>query len=399
MRIIMLMRDNALTHRGGDTVVLERLSEELLALGHKVEIDLEGKKEVSQFDIAHLLNFATAEKLQLLAKHCFKNKTKFVATTLYDDWQTFFNPMVIQELLLTAYVKNGQPAKDWAAFENTAMQAAPAEKQDNIYTALAAQILVSSGFQESVALRRDYPDCGPIETCYFGCNISSYSDSGKLFREEYKIDNFVLCVGRLEQRKNQLSLLKALEDSSVALVFAGGGFSYGESYAESCRNFKRTGKTIFLERVSPEMLTSCYEAAAVHVLPSWYELPGLASIEAAALGTPCVVTDYGTIRDYLGESAYYCIPGSTLSIRSAIDEALKTGKRNFVRPDLSRFTWANSAKRMVEIYEKALQLPLTEIDLETLVINESERKQRELADFNKMQTENPNLQNMLRMKR
>ena len=399
MRIVMLMRDNTFTHRGGDTVVLERLSEELTALGHTVKIDLEAKEDLSQFDLAHLINFATPDKLQALAKRCVENKTKFVVTTLYDDWYAFYNPMIIQELLLSSYVRSGQPAKDWPSFENTAMKAAPAEKQDNTYTALAAQILVSAGFQESVALRRDYPDCGPIETCYFGCKISNLSDGGKLFRETFGLKDFVLCVGRLEQRKNQLSLLKALEDSDLELVFAGGGFSYGKAYAETCRNFRRTGKTVFLDRISSELLTSCYEAAAVHVLPSWYELPGLASIEAASLGTPCVVTDYGTIRDYLGDFALYCIPGDTKSIRLAVERALKLEKNNSPRPDLSKFTWTNSAKKMIEIYQRALALPFKEIDLSKFEVNEAERKERELAEFKKMQTGNPNLANLLKAKR
>lgn len=391
------MRDNAFTQRGGDTVVLEKLSQELRALGHTVVIDLECKEDLSQYDIAHLFNFATALKLQRLAKHCVTNKAKFVVTTLYEDWSKFFNPMIIQEMLLSAYVKCGQPANQWERHENTALESTIAPKQDNTYSALAAQILVSSGFEESVTLRRDYPDCGPVEICHFGSEISTYSDRGRLFRDEYGVDNFVLCVGRLEQRKNQLSLLKALEDSDATLVFATGGFSYEKNYVDTCKSFKRQGRTIFLDRISSELLTSCFEAAAVHALPSWYELPGLVSIEAAGLGTPCVVTDNGTIRDYLGDSAYYCNPGSTLSIRAAVDRALNVGKINSPRADISSFTWAKSALKMVDIYKKAIELPLTERNLEEFEIDENKIRQEEIEGYKLMESLNPNVTKLIKL--
>jgi len=234
MKILMLMRDNAFSHRGGDTVVLENLSKELIALGHQVTIDVNGVEDLKKFDIAHLFNFATREKLELLARRCVATGIKFVVTTLYEDWPKFFNQMIIQELLLAGYVKTGQPIQQWESFEGKALTSNPSPIQDNTYAALSAQILVPSGYNESVSLRRDYPDAGPIRVCNYGYQISSYTDGGKLFKETYNVDNYILCVGRLEQRKNQLSLLKALETSDHTIVFAGGGFSYEENYAAAC---------------------------------------------------------------------------------------------------------------------------------------------------------------------
>ena len=195
----------------------------------------------------------------------------------------------------------------------------------------------------------------------------------------------------------QLSLLKALEDLDVPLVFATGGFSYDQRYVDTCKAFKRLGQTIFLDRISVELLTSCFEAAAVHALPSWFELPGLVSLEAAGLGTPCVVTDYGTIRDYLGESAFYCNPGQTLSIRAAVDQALKVGRANSAKPDVSQFTWANSAKKMVEIYEKAIQIPLAEINLEVFEKDMEKSRQDEIDGFSKTKALNPSMSQLIKL--
>ncbi|MGC3967136.1 MAG: glycosyltransferase [Pirellulales bacterium] len=43
----------------------------------------------------------------------------------------------------------------------------------------------------------------------------------QLFRTHIGWDNFVLCPGRIEPRKNQLSLIRALHGSGIRLVFAG----------------------------------------------------------------------------------------------------------------------------------------------------------------------------------
>jgi len=132
------------------------------------------------------------------------------------------------------------------------------------------------------------------------------------------------------------------------------------------RHVIRRGKTIFLGRVSSEMLASCYDGAKVHALPSWYELPGLVSIEAAARKVPCVVTDYGTIRDYLGDNAYYCSPGDTHDIRDAVERAFLTPRSEALLADVSRFTWQNSALQMVPIYEEALSMEINYANLEKL---------------------------------
>src|SRR5690606_32882033 len=107
---------------------------------------------------------------------------------------------------------------------------------------------------------------------------------------------------------NQRMLLKALEDTDHTVVFATSGMTYEPEYVVAVKNFRRKGKTLFFPMLDKEMLASCFAAARVHALPSWYELPGLVHLEAAQQGTPCVVTDFGTSRDYLGDDAFYCRP-------------------------------------------------------------------------------------------
>ena len=205
-----------------------------------------------------------------------------------------------------------------------------------------------------MVLKRDYPRCPAVEIYRCGCEIGAFRDNGERFRRETGLEDFVLCVGRLEWRKNQLMLLKALEDSELPLVFATGGFTYQPQYEEVCRKFQRRGQTVFLGRLAPDLLASAFAAARVHALPSWYELPGLVSLEAAHYNTNVVITDYGTARDYFEEDAFYCRPDDPQSIHNAVCAAYYSPVRPHLADRVAQYTWQRAADRNLEIYEQVL---------------------------------------------
>lgn len=354
LRVLMLNRSNALTHRGGDTVVMERVTQGLMALGHHVDVDVEGRRDPAEYDIAHLYNFAIREATEQMARRCVAAKTPYVVTTMYEDWPKFYNQMANHYFALKAYGELGQPKANWAELSAAAKAVDPAPAWDNSWTANHCAALIATGAYEAESLRRDYPQTPLVEVYRCGHEVSDWNGGGDLFRKETGIEDFVLCVGRLEWRKNQLMLLKALEDSDITVVFATGGFTYQPEYEEVCRKFKRKGKTVYLGRLDSNVLASAFCAARVHVLPSWYELPGLVSLEAAHYETNVVVTDYGTARDYLEEKAYYCAPDDDESILNAVTAAYYAPTKQGLREQVAQFTWERAAERNLEIYYKAL---------------------------------------------
>lgn len=356
------MRADATTSRGGDTVVLEKLYSELKQLGTDVAVDLEGTKNPADFDIAHIINFATPDATLKHSTRCVERNTPYVVTTLYEDWTQFFNKKIMGEIVFGAYVVNGQSRELLSHLETLVSNVPLPAILDNHFSAKHACMLIASGEEERQVVERDYAVHGKVEICHFGNDFITPADGGKSFREYLGITDYILCVGRLEKRKNQLALLKALEDWDLPLVFATGGVSQEKEYSEYCQLFKRRGKNYFVERIPESLLASAYEGATCHVLPSWYELPGLVTIEAAARGTPVVAADAGTIKDYLGDLADYCQPDSYGSIENAVVASLKRTRSNDLRNHVSQFTWANSAKRMLELYEMALDSSYNVLD-------------------------------------
>lgn len=353
-RILMQCRDNAYTHPGGDTVVMDRISEGLRARGVIVDIDTRAEKNPREYDLVHLYNFALKDKTEALAKACSRQRVPYIVTTLYEDWPLFYSQMSAHYGALDAYLASGQDAARWPELLKQAKTARPSPIWDNSLTANDSAVLVATGELEARALRRDYPAAKRVEICPLGADGYGLEDGGELFRRETGLSDFVFCVGRFELRKNQLMLLKALEDSDLTVVFAGGGFSYQPAYAEACRKLKRKGKTVFLDRLDSKMLASAFQAARLHALPGWLELPGLVSLEAAASGRNVVVSDFGTIRDYLGDFAFYCRPDEPETIKNAVTAAYYSEPKAGLREQALSFTWDRCALSYGEVYQSVL---------------------------------------------
>ncbi len=165
----------------------------------------------------------------------------------------------------------------------------------------------------------------------------------------------VAFVGRIEPHKNPLGLIRELSGTGISLTIAGPDHPHHSAYSELCRQVADSSVT-FVPAGDQLAMRDVYRAALVHVLPSWFETTGLASLEAAATGCAVVTTDRGYAREYFGDAAVYCDPGTKGSILGAVRTALASGSSQSLRElVLDRFTWAHAAKATIEGYESALR--------------------------------------------
>ncbi len=178
----------------------------------------------------------------------------------------------------------------------------------------------------------------------------------KDFKSSYGLDGFVLEVARIQSAKNQLGLIEALWDLKTPIVFIGQPSPYEKEYVARCEEAaKQRGNVYFIGPKSPQELAGIYRSAAVHVLPSWRETPGLASLEAAAAGCRIVSTSHGSAKEYFGELAGYCDPRDPQSIRQAVLGALSSPQSDLLRQRvLELFTWEAAAKTTLGVYTKTL---------------------------------------------
>lgn len=168
--------------------------------------------------------------------------------------------------------------------------------------------------------------------------------------------DFVLCVGRIEPRKNQLRLIEALRSTGLPIVFLGDAVPGHEPYLAACRR-AAGNNALFLGRVEHDdpLLASAYAACRCLALVSWYETPGLAPLEAALTGTPLVLTSDGACQEYFSDHAQYASPTSLPAIRAAVLSAVETPRSDALTLHvLKRYTTQPVAQATKEAYETLL---------------------------------------------
>jgi glycosyltransferase involved in cell wall biosynthesis len=174
---------------------------------------------------------------------------------------------------------------------------------------------------------------------------------------------YILYVGKLEPRKNLPALIGAFsivapEFPHQQLVIAGSpGWDYQSIYAAaaqaSCR--ERVCLTGF---VAEKDLPALYAGADLFVYPSSYEGFGFPVLEAMACGVPTITSDVSSLPEVAGEAALLVDPRDTGALaaalrRALLDDALRQEMRAKGLEQARRFTWEETARRTLQVYEDA----------------------------------------------
>jgi glycosyltransferase involved in cell wall biosynthesis len=179
-----------------------------------------------------------------------------------------------------------------------------------------------------------------------------------VFVERYGVRDFVLNVGHIGSvRKNVLSLIRALKDIDRPAVIIGKVQRNG--YSERClQEASQNGNITIIEGLANDspMLESAYAACRVFALPSYFETPGIAALEAGLSGANIVITPYGGTKDYFADQAIYVQPRSVASIAAGIREGLERPKGSVLRERIEReYLWQRVAEKTAVAYRKALE--------------------------------------------
>jgi glycosyltransferase involved in cell wall biosynthesis len=180
-----------------------------------------------------------------------------------------------------------------------------------------------------------------------------------LFEREYGIKNFILSVGHIgPERKNYLRLIEALEriDHPAVIIGRVEDTPSGRACLERA---SRNPRLLIIDAIPHDsmLLASAYAACDVFVLPSQFETPGIAALEASLAGAKIVITPVGGTKDYFGNDAVYVEPTSTESIANGIEASLKNKKDNLLRTRIQKeFLWEKVGEKTKQVYENILGL-------------------------------------------
>jgi glycogen(starch) synthase len=176
----------------------------------------------------------------------------------------------------------------------------------------------------------------------------------------------ILFTGRLEWEKGIHVLLAAVRllppmSPSPRLLIAGAG-TREEALKEEFGDLTDSGVVSFLGWVSESHLRDLIRTADVSVVPSIYEPFGLVALEAAAAGTPLIVTDVGGLADIVtdGITGRVVPPQDPDALSDAIVEifdnpAEARSRARALRATLpSAHDWRTIANESTAIYRAAI---------------------------------------------
>lgn len=152
-------------------------------------------------------------------------------------------------------------------------------------------------------------------------------------------DGTLLSVGGVSPRKNTLGLMRAVAGLDREVVLVGAPPRAGDSYAEQVLA-EAPPNVRFAGLLPREEVLRRLATATAHVQPGFVETPGLASLEAAALGTPVVVADTPPVVEYFADAAVYADPHDVASLRRAVDLACRSlPSADLARRIRERYAW------------------------------------------------------------
>jgi glycosyltransferase involved in cell wall biosynthesis len=357
MKVAFIARATLYTDSGGDTVQVVNTAGYLRKLGLEVDICLASETiNYNSYDLLHFFNIIRPADI---LHHIIKSGKPYVVSTIFVDYSEydqqhrkgftgllfrFFSSDAIEYLktvarFMASHQKIVSPEYLWVG-----------HRQSIKKIIKKAGLLLPNSVNEYNRLVKQYAIEHPFR------NIPN-AISPELFvghPQPVKDTLMVLQVARIEGRKNQLNLIKALNNTRFKLVIIGHPAANQPEYYNECKKLAAPNIS-FIPAMPQQELLKYYQQAKVHVLPSWFETTGLSSLEAAVMHCNIVVSDKGDVREYFGDLAFYCDPGSPESILAAVEKAAAAPYDESLRNKiLSEYTWEQTAAKTLEAYREVL---------------------------------------------
>ena len=235
---------------------------------------------------------------------------------------------------------------------------------------LADRIITVSKFSRDDIVRYLGIDPEKVSVVYPGISpdFQQVSDSIQLenIRTKYRIENdYILYAGIYKPRKNHAALLLAFQrflsiEEHANLVLVGPLKEGEQELRRLAEELGISKKVIFAGFVDDSELRLLYSAAKAYACPSLYEGFGFTVLEAMACGIPVVSAGETSLPEVAGDAALYANPRNPEEFAGALHDVFtNAGLRSSLiekgRRNLRRFSWMNSAKQTLGVYQEALQ--------------------------------------------
>jgi len=201
-----------------------------------------------------------------------------------------------------------------------------------------------------------------VRVIYLGYN-KEYGEVSENISEILKkysiIKPYLLSIGRLEEKKNTVRIIKAFERLrlkayDLKLVLVGSpGFGY-EKVKKAIEESEFKNDIITPGWVDNDDLPALMRGAKVFVFPSLYEGFGIPILEAFASGTPVVASRGGASQEIGGDACEYVDKLDVVDIARGIEKILHNDEYRMLNIEkgkkrVEEFSWEKSASETWQI--------------------------------------------------
>lgn len=328
MRVLLCIRNDYYRNFAGDSMQAVKTAQYLRKMGIEVDINDGFILDYSKYDIIHLFNLTRIGETYNYYKRAKNYKKNIVLSSVYWDLKRYYN-----------YINDLDSIKLWDKCKGYRLEILEGCK--SIYP---------NSKVEGEIIRKEFGKWVPYSIIYNGIETQNEEVPLYNFKERFKLDNYVLCVGRICYRKNQLVLAKICSDLGLQLVLIGN--VNDKEYFNKCISYNNVKYLGFMDSYN---IYNAYRSCEVHVLPSFVETPGLSSLEAAAAGCNIVSTSEGSTVEYFDDMVEYCNPYSENSIKESIVKAIKRTKTEKLKNHIIyNFNWETCIKELYNSYNQII---------------------------------------------
>lgn len=168
-------------------------------------------------------------------------------------------------------------------------------------------------------------------------------------------DQFVLCVGTIEQRKNQLTVLQAfhqLNHPELKLVFIGKQTDYYTQLTDYIRKHQLEDKVLFLQRIPSDDLPVIYQQAKLFIYASEFEGFGIPVLEGLRSEVPVIAANASSLPEVGGNIALYFEPKDVSGLLACMNTVLtKPQSVSGLQEHLHQFDTATLISSLHSIYQ------------------------------------------------
>ena len=346
MKVVMQGRIGLLSEGGGDKVQIENTALELRKLGVEVDISTNIDDDINKYDLVHIFQLDWIAENYFYAKKASKFGKPIVLSPIHhniNEVKRFDDDYAFDLRRLSKFLFKDQFKRD--IFKNLHRSVFDHKKIKPTSLSLILglkemhrRVLAMS---DRVLVQTELEAKDLVKTYQVDIKWKKVPNGvGEVFLRDTKYENslgikdYILCVGRIEARKNQIKIIEAVEKfrrnykNDVHLVFVGHKSSL--KHFEYVRFFNKLVSRYkwikHIENVPYENMPSIYKFAKVCVSASWFETTGLTLLEALFCNTNAVASG-PRAKEYLGSMLL-------IAIREMLILYLEQSKKNTLLKDL-----------------------------------------------------------------